>query len=91
MATATATAALDQHVSSFVSKTQKILINGKWVEAASGKTFATYNPATGAVLSLVSEGDREDIDRAVKAARTAFGQWAMKSRVTLLRARLCFA
>ena len=59
MATATATAALDRNVSSFVSKTQKILINGKWVEAASGKTFATYNPATGDVLSLVAEGDRE--------------------------------
>jgi phenylacetaldehyde dehydrogenase len=78
MATATATAALDQHVSSFVSKTQKILINGKWVEAASGKTFATYNPATGDVLSLVAEGDREDINRAVKAARAAFdsGPWS---------------
>jgi phenylacetaldehyde dehydrogenase len=78
MATATATAALDQNVSRFVSKTQKILINGKWSEAASGKTFATYNPATGDVLSLVAEGDREDINRAVKAARAAFdsGPWS---------------
>ena len=78
MATATATAALDRNVSSFVSKTQKILINGKWVEAASGKTFPTYNPATGDVLSLVAEGDREDINRAVQAARAAFdsGPWS---------------
>ncbi len=55
-----------------------MLINGKWVEAASGKTFPTYNPATGEVLSHVAEGDREDIDRAVKAARAAFekGPWA---------------
>src|ERR1700674_4895806 len=78
MATATATAALDRNVSSFISKTQKILINGKWVEAASGKTFPTFNPATGEVLSRVAEGDKEDIDRAVKAARAAFetGPWS---------------
>ena len=65
-------------VSSFVSQTRKMLINGKWVEAASGKTFDTYNPATGEVLARIAEGDREDIDRAVKAARTAFetGRWS---------------
>jgi phenylacetaldehyde dehydrogenase len=65
-------------VSNFVSQTRKMLINGKWVEAASGKTFATFNPATGEVLARVAEGDREDIDRAVKAARTAFetGRWS---------------
>ena len=64
--------------SSFVSQTHQLLINGKWVEAASGKTFATYNPATGEVLAQVAEGDREDIDRAVKAARAAFetGPWS---------------
>ena len=47
-------------------------------EAASGKTFPTYNPATGEVLARVAEGDREDIDRAVKAARAAFetGPWS---------------
>jgi phenylacetaldehyde dehydrogenase len=68
---------VDQNVSSFVSKTQKILINGKWVEAVSGKTFPTYNPATGDTLSRVAEGDKEDVDRAVKAARAAFdnGPW----------------
>src|ERR1700679_542163 len=78
MATTASAPLLDKNVSSFVSRTQKILINGKWVEAASGKTFPTYNPATGDVLSLVAEGDREDIDRAVKAARAAFetGPWS---------------
>jgi acyl-CoA reductase-like NAD-dependent aldehyde dehydrogenase len=49
-----------------------MLINGKWVEAASGKTFATYNPAAGEVLAHVAEGDREDADRAVNAACAAF-------------------
>jgi phenylacetaldehyde dehydrogenase len=55
-----------------------MLINGKWVEAVSGKTFPTYNPATGEVLARVAEGDKEDIDRAVKAARAAFetGPWS---------------
>jgi phenylacetaldehyde dehydrogenase len=77
MATTASAPLLDQNVSKFVSKTQKILINGKWVEAASGKTFTTFNPSTGEVLSRVAEGDKEDIDRAVKAARVAFesGRW----------------
>ena len=64
-------------VSRFVAKTRSLLINGKWVSAASGKTFPTYNPATGEILAHVAEGDREDIDRAVAAARAAFdkGPW----------------
>jgi phenylacetaldehyde dehydrogenase len=54
-----------------------MLINGKWVDAASGKTFPTYNPATGEVMAQIAEGDREDINRAVTAARAAFekGPW----------------
>jgi len=88
MATAVSTPAMDPNVSSFVARKQKMLINGKWVEAASGKTFPTYNPATGEVLANVAEGDREDIDRAVKAARAAFesGPWAKMSPA--VRARL---
>ncbi|HXW23194.1 MAG TPA: aldehyde dehydrogenase family protein [Xanthobacteraceae bacterium] len=58
-------------------KTKKLLIDGKWVEAASGKTFDSINPATGEVLAKVAEGDAEDIDRAVAAARRAFeGAWS---------------
>ncbi|HZO72190.1 MAG TPA: aldehyde dehydrogenase family protein [Ktedonobacteraceae bacterium] len=55
----------------------KMLIGGQWVEAASGKTFETYNPSTGEVLARVAEGDAEDINRAVAAARKAFesGPW----------------
>jgi phenylacetaldehyde dehydrogenase len=62
----------------FVSRKHQMLINGKWVDAASGKTFPTFNPATGEILAHVAEGDREDIDRAVKAARAAFetGPWS---------------
>ena len=60
---------------------RRMLIDGKWVEAASGKRFESRNPATGELLATVAEGDSEDINRAVLAARTAFhGPW---SRVTL--------
>jgi phenylacetaldehyde dehydrogenase len=72
---------MDDKVTSYISKNRKMLINGQWVEAASGKTFPTYNPATGEVLARVAEGDREDIERAVKAARAAFdtGPWSKMS------------
>jgi phenylacetaldehyde dehydrogenase len=78
MATPTQAIRLDDNVTRFVSQTRKMLINGKWVEAASGKTFPSYNPATGEVLARVAEGDREDINRAVAAARAAFdsGPWS---------------
>jgi aldehyde dehydrogenase (NAD+) len=52
-------------------------IDGKFVAAASGKTFSTVNPATEEVIAEVAEGDKEDVDRAAKAARRAFesGPW----------------
>src|SRR3981189_2179807 len=55
---------------------KKMLIDGKWEDAASGKRFDTHNPATGELLATVAEGDAEDINRAVAAARRAFeGPW----------------
>lgn len=58
-------------------KIKLMLIDGRWVPAASGKTFESRNPATGELLAQVAEGDREDIDRAVAAARKAFtGPWS---------------
>jgi len=58
-------------------KTKLMLIDGRWVPAASGKTFESRNPATGELLANVAEGDREDINRAVAAARRAFtGPWS---------------
>lgn len=69
---------MEAPVVDFLKAPKKLLIDGTWVEAASGKTFGTYNPATGEVLATVAEGDAEDIDRAVKAARRAFdsGPWS---------------
>jgi len=64
-------------VGRFLSQSKKLLIGGKWVDAASGKTFATLNPATEEALAQVAEGDAADIDKAVKCARLAFeeGPW----------------
>jgi phenylacetaldehyde dehydrogenase len=78
MATATQAVPLESRVSQYIAKPRQMLINGKWVNAASGKTFPTYNPATGDVLANVAEGDAEDINRAVAAARAAFdsGPWS---------------
>jgi len=72
---------LQKGVSEFVGQPRKMLIDGKWVEAASGKTFETFNPANGEVLARVAEGNHEDVDRAVKAARRAFetGPWPAMS------------
>ena len=69
---------LHPEVSSFLSGgPKKLLIGGQWVDAASGKTFETINPATGEALARVAEGDQEDVNRAVAAARKAFdeGPW----------------
>lgn len=58
-------------------KPKKLLIGGRWVDAASGKTFDSVNPATGQVIAQLAEGAEEDIDRAVVAARAAFeGPWS---------------
>jgi len=69
---------LSQPVRAFLERGGKLLIDGKLVAAASGKSFPVYNPATGTVIASVAEADREDVDRAVKAARRAFddGAWA---------------
>ncbi|MEX0682751.1 MAG: aldehyde dehydrogenase family protein [Dehalococcoidia bacterium] len=55
----------------------KFLINGQWVEPASGKHYDDVGPTTGETIARVAEGSAEDIDRAVKAARAAFeGPWS---------------
>jgi hypothetical protein len=55
-------------VSQFLRGPKKMLIDGKWVSAGSGKTFAVTNPATGDVITHVAEGDKADVDAAVRAA-----------------------
>jgi len=75
-------------VAEFIEKPRKMLIDGKWVNSISGKTFPTYNPATGEVLAQVAEGDRDDIEQAVKAARRAFDQGAWRRLTASERGRL---
>ncbi|MFY9998487.1 MAG: aldehyde dehydrogenase family protein, partial [Trebonia sp.] len=72
------TVTLDRNVENFIGARRQLFINGQWVDAASGKTFETPNPATGETLAHIAEGDAEDIDRAVRAARRAFedGPWS---------------
>ncbi|XP_010926163.1 aldehyde dehydrogenase family 2 member C4 [Elaeis guineensis] len=62
-------------------KFTKLFINGQFVDAVSGKTFETRDPRTGEVIAHVAEGDKEDVDLAVKAARQAFdhGKWPRMS------------
>ncbi|MGB0051951.1 MAG: aldehyde dehydrogenase family protein, partial [Terracidiphilus sp.] len=80
-----ATLSIDPRVSSrttdFVGSDHKMLIDGRFVKAASGKTFPVYNPATGDVIAHVPEGETEDVNRAVMAARRAFddGPWPRMS------------
>ena len=59
-------------VQEFLSGTRPLLINGEWKAAASGETFAVYNPASGAEIAQVAEGGAEDINQAVAAARKVF-------------------
>ena len=65
----------------FIGGRRNLLIGGEWVPAASGKTFAVFDPAFGREIARVAEADREDVDRAVSAARKAFegGPWSRMS------------
>ncbi|MFQ5673968.1 MAG: aldehyde dehydrogenase family protein [Nitrospinales bacterium] len=64
-------------VRGFLQTPQKMLIGGQRVDAAGGETFEVFDPSSNAVLARAPKGGREDIDRAVKAARQAFegGPW----------------
>src|ERR1700728_3247060 len=62
----------------FLRKPKQLLIGGKWVPSKSGKTFETINPSNEEVLALAAEGDKADVDEAVKVARKAYedGKWS---------------
>ncbi|MDE0842118.1 MAG: aldehyde dehydrogenase family protein [Porticoccaceae bacterium] len=65
-------------VRSFLDRQHRLLIGGKWVEASSEKRFEVINPANKQLLTTVAEGGRDDVNRAVQAARQAFdsGSWS---------------
>ncbi|MFM1800769.1 MAG: hypothetical protein RJA81_121 [Planctomycetota bacterium] len=68
----------------------KMLIDGHWVDSASGETFTTYNPATEEPIAEVPSGTREDVDRAVAAARKAFENRSWRKMDARDRGRLMY-
>ena len=75
-------------VAQFIAQPRKMLIGDSWVDATSGKSFPVYNPATGDVLATVAEGEQEDINRAVAAARKAFDEGPWRKLTASQRGRL---
>jgi phenylacetaldehyde dehydrogenase len=69
---------LSSTVRDFVARRHKLLIDGQWVDAKSGKTFAVFDPSNGQQIASVAEGSAADVDTAVAVARRAFedGPWA---------------
>ncbi|SAL62048.1 betaine aldehyde dehydrogenase [Caballeronia arvi] len=76
---------------------QRLYIGGEYVDATSGETFDTLDPATGETLARVQQASQADIDRAVRSAREGQREWAamtamqrsriLRRAVDLLRAR----
>jgi len=81
MATLTIDPRVSGNTADFISQQHQMYIDGRFVQAVSGKSFAVFNPATGEVITEVPEADAEDINRAVLAARRAFdeGPWPRMS------------
>jgi len=71
-------------------KTWKMLIDGKWVTSSSGKTFESLDPATEKPVGRFQEGNADDVNRAVEAAKKAYEKWksvpAPKRGLILLKA-----
>ncbi|MBD3304592.1 aldehyde dehydrogenase family protein [Candidatus Woesearchaeota archaeon] len=57
-------------------RTNKIFIGGKWVNSSSGKTFESFNPANGRSLGKFPQGNKSDVDNAVRAAWKAYPGWS---------------
>ncbi len=68
----------------------QVYINGKWVDSATGKTFAVYDPSTEQVIAEVPDCNATDVDRAVAAARTAFDTGGWPQTTAQERGRILF-
>ncbi|GAA2045123.1 aldehyde dehydrogenase DhaS [Yaniella flava] len=75
----------------FLSTPQRLFIDGQWVESSSGRTFNTYDPATGNKLAEVAQGVEADIDAAIAAARAVFNEGSWVSMRPNTREELLFA
>jgi len=85
MSSATVSAGQQVHVHA-----TRLLIGNQWMESESGKEFETINPATGEVICRVAEADAPDVDKAVKAARTAFDSGPWPKMAAAERGRLLY-
>jgi phenylacetaldehyde dehydrogenase len=79
---------VSEPVSQFIAKPRKMLIDGKWVDAVSGKTFPSYDPSTGKPMAQIAEGDKADVDLAVRSSRKAFDKGAWRKMSASERGRL---
>ncbi|MCQ4437440.1 aldehyde dehydrogenase family protein, partial [Clostridioides difficile] len=65
---------------------QRLYIGGGYVDATSGKTFDTFDPATGELLAQVQQASAADVDRAVASAQEGQREWA--AMTAMQRARI---
>ena len=63
---------------------RKFYINGKWVSPSKPNDLEVINPSNEDAYAVISLGSKEDIDKAVKAARTAFESWKKTSKKGLI-------
>lgn len=80
--------ALNSRAREFTARPLKMFIGGQWVDAVSGKRTEIRNPANGELITTAAEGDKEDVDRAVAAARKAFAEGPWPKMKPNERARL---
>lgn len=81
---------LSPRLQDFLKGVKKLYIDGKFVHSVSGKTFKSYNPATGEEIAEVAEAGIEDVDLAVQAAREAFDSGPWSKMGTAERSRLIY-
>jgi acyl-CoA reductase-like NAD-dependent aldehyde dehydrogenase len=78
---------LSPHAREFAGRPHGLLIGGERSPAADGRTFETYDPATGSTITTIAQAGAEDVDRAVRAARQALndGPWPQASAANRAR------
>ncbi len=80
-----------QTIAEFKPETWGAFINGEFVPATSGKTFATFNPGNGEICGHLAECDEEDIEKAVRAALAAYPAWRKKTGAARAKALMKLA
>jgi phenylacetaldehyde dehydrogenase len=88
MDVSTTLARLGNAAASFLNGKHQLFIDGKFVDAKSGKTFDVFEPASGQMVAKVAAADKEDVDLAVSAARRAFEEGPWSKIIPSQRAKL---